>query len=519
MNFAKLTSSFRKEEKIASITVHETALRASFLQDKGKGKFVLVYTKTVPLETGTVFRGEIKNPKAFLTALAQLDDLKKITTDIILSIPDVIAYTRLVKAPLKTPKKRIPGIVASELESHSPIPLKRAYYDWEATPKTNTKTEQLFLVAVGAKKKIDPFILIFGKQGYHVVAIETHVHSVRRILSATGSLFLIMTTSSEIQTSVIHNGLVVFQHAVSIQKKGGGGSLELLKEKISGEVTRVAEFYLSEHPTEKITSFALIEENPLAGLENILAKTLSLKPVALTPKISLTGGDEESLRDPKNLVMLGAAVRGTIPRSKDTRISLAPLGTEELFRQSQIIFVGHIVSDFIIIFSVIFVLVFSSSWAFLTFFQKKQAEEKLESTQILTQRNEYLRIVKELEVDIAKFNEKVSARNQLYAETPDWSVAIGDIMARVQPGITLNTISLVRRSENVVIQGTAATIGDLIDFKNVLSFSGLYETDLKIPLQSFELEGNIPFTYELPLRNVNDLYPYFFYESLQESDF
>jgi len=501
------SSYFKKREKIAGLSVHTSSLRVLLLEDKGNNEFFPLYSKTIPLPPNTIVRGELKNPKAFLAALNQIKDLQEFTKELTLCISDILSFSTVLSIPSKTPLKQIPGIVRSKLEVQSPIPPDQSLFDWEEYIK-KSKDKKEIQVTVGIKNKITAYLTVLARAGFETIIIETFTQSIHRALGkGKGTGLFIFISNWGIEISILKEGLIIFQHSEML---GVEAKKESKKERtaIASEVRKVVEYYLSEHPKEKITNFRIIQEKPDPQLPALIEKSLGIHVLTDGPKISLGKKPTPFLEDDQNLIVLGSALRGTIPRAQDTHISLAPIGTEALWAQDKILAFSRIVSDFIIIICVVFILIFGGSWAYLNFFAQRAVQVQLEVLEAQIKTSETLKNINELQTNITAFNQKVYGFNSINARVPDWPLAIGDITSRIRPGIAINSISLNTESGAAQISGQAKTISDLIDFKNVISFSGLYEVEIKIPLSYFERGIDLPLSYTLTLKDPSVIFPY-----------
>ncbi len=495
---------FAKKSNAGGLTIAEDGLTFVNLSREGGGYRVTRYYEQ-PLEKGSIEEGEIKDEKKFLDALTNLK--KRIgseETDVTLTIPDDLIYITSLEIPRRLGPQKLEAIVISHLGMHSPIPIEESYFDWEVFPKKDGKGLFLF-VAIAPKEKIDTFFTIIPRAGFNILAIETHSLSLKRFLNFPQgpSLMIIFSPSGMHASIVTHGGTVLsFHHKITF-----GDAIAGYKSLgIGAEVMKVVEFYLAEHPKEKIEGFILANPDSVNNeFLSILTEALAPIPrIETKPKFKMMAGEEGGALT--HFIACAGAWRGTVERAKDTFVSLAPIGTEDLWRQARTMAFVRIVSDFVIIIGIVFALIFGGSWTYLKFYLSKNYERQLQ----VEKSAKVIQDLAALNTKITAYNDLIYTINQIYAGVPDWTLVIGDITSRMRPGVTLSSLSMDISSGGINLTGEAETIGDLVDFRNTLAFSGIASGDLKIPLSSFEKEAGVPFSFILTLKNTPDLFPYQF---------
>jgi len=194
------------------------------------------------------------------------------------------------------------------------------------------------------------------------------------------------------------------------------------------------------------------------------------------------------------LICLGAALRGIIPRDKDTLISLMPISTQEAYEHQKAVTFSEFLANLATGLSVFFIISFALSWVLITTIQENTNKQfdVLKNIPLPPE-------AATLEAKAKQINNLVTIESKYIKEMPRWSNLIQEIKSRTNDSIIINSLSMPAIDTTIVIAGVAKTRAGLNDFKNSLDASP-YLTNIKLPLTNIAQKDNIPFTISFNLK-------------------
>gem|GEM_PF-2068392 len=131
----------------------------------------------VQVAPGVIKNGFLENPaellKSILTLKEQVFKKSKFVPYIILSLPANNFYTNILTIP-KNSVSEGNALEAIKLNTRmlSPIPLEKAYFDWEFLKERETEDAVSVFVGVGDKINIDKYLEVLTEAGFKVIAVE-----------------------------------------------------------------------------------------------------------------------------------------------------------------------------------------------------------------------------------------------------------------------------------------------------------------------------------------------------------
>jgi Tfp pilus assembly PilM family ATPase len=452
-----------------------------------------IKSSSVRLSPGVVLDGKILSKDEFIKALKKLhsqivsDSNQKIP--VVVSISDANVYSQQFELPLLK-STNLQQAVLLNLQVISPIDFSKAYSDWQKIE--NPKGRGVDILASFIQKEIiDDLVDGISKSNFVPIAIEQKTASLTRTISQLASnvdlkssFFLLYVSSDGLGFSIIRQGYLYFNRftpwSVLVKDSKKQISTKEFSETIIQESHRIINFY-SSHFNENISLFYVIAPGIESLIKQIVESNFSLKvePIVL----------KKFLLEPSWFAALGAALRGNMPRSVDTDISLAPEGTEILFFHSQIL-------SFIKLWrNVIFVvcsIILAVGIGIFIFLNRVTNDIAIDFNKIAGGYNvSYLNALKQQALDFNRSLEiAINAKNQQV----QWSKIIKEIYNQAGKEIKIERIFVQSIDLPIIINGSAPNANLAVDFKNKLS-SLKFVSDTNLPLSSLNVgEDKTTFT-------------------------
>lgn len=463
-----------REESIAGLEISDDYLRLALLELKGKDKTKLEIRALVeiPLTTGTVINGYIKNQDDFIALLKKL--IKKSTIKIryiIVSLPASAVYSRVFTFPKTIQDAKIEETMKLIINFQLPIKPDEVYLDWEKI-SDNEHNEVFF--ASAPRPLIDEYLKIFKVVGLKTVAIEFHPMSFSRVveLPVNNAAMIVASDKTNGSFFVIKNKTLYFSRVAPFSL--------LTKKSLKEETRKIIDFYESDGG--KISQ--------LINLNASKAGTI-FRVGALTEKDGW-----------KWFTSVGAGWRGLLARSQDTIVSLMPVGTEDAYEYQKATTFAGFLSAIAITLAIFFSIAFIAGWTLMATMQHNTLNRIDSLTTVNTQGD-----FTALENKATQFNELVGAASDLVKTIPNWSVLIEDLKGRVTEGIIITELSLPSPEQILTVKGTAQSRKQLNSFKKSLDESR-FLSEVKLPLTNLEQKENIPFSVSFKLKDQSTLYSF-----------
>lgn len=479
--------------KIGGLEISDTNLAYMYINpDSGK-----LQKASVRMEEGVVEKGVLKDPERFkkhlLNLRSQITHKEGYIIPVVLSISDKNVYTQRLSLP-RMKDSEFQEAVSLNLQTISPIDFKNTYHDWEQM-ENEEETEEVSLFASFAEKNIiDAYAEAFKLGGFFVTAVESKTTSLVRAVGQFEDIFglqksylIIGGTSDGISFIIISGGYVYFTRFSSWDEIG-----EDMESFIVGGYNQVSIFF--ENQVHKSFDAVYVAAGSFTNrIWDIVARNFSIKP--LTVRLKDTSVDESWH------VVLGAGLRGCIPLSQDTQISLASEGTELLYQRMR-------TSSFLsawtgIFFSVSLILLasFIGVFIFLNSYMGKTTNAVASSfndPQILPKYEFYAS-------EAAKFNERATAALSMENARVRWGKFMEDLLALEGNSVLIDRLYV--QSKDAPVSVTARAVDEVAanDFEKKIAKLP-YVSDTNLPLSSFQKADGImrvSFILSFNLANLN----------------
>ncbi|MBN2197716.1 hypothetical protein JW698_00750 [Candidatus Wolfebacteria bacterium] len=502
MNIKKVLNIINPQVAIGGLEVSDSTLKFIIVKDNK------LESVSLNLPVGVIEEGKIKNKEEFKNALlnlhSQITPKIKKKIYLIVNIPDINVYIQVFNLPILE-KNNFEEAVNLNLRMISPIDFSSVYADWQKVGKNKTDRGQTEILGAFISKKItDDFVECLKDTNFVVVAIEFSGLALSRLISGLAGLpnafLLLYLTGSGLNFSLIKNSNLYFNHFVSWPiSEEKQISFSSIKEIIIKEAQKILNFASSHWPDTLIKDVLLatpaLDDKIIQAInENF---SLSVKKIIIPSKIVdpenhwVMNNEKLSSLTPDWFSVLGSALRGLIPRSKDIIISLASTGTEEEFQQYQIINFIKIWRN-IILTSLCFLLI---AFIILEGFLVRTVNSLNSQTANLVNLPAMEEINK-VQEEAKKFNNIVTSVLEAKKQIRDWSSFFENIKSLAGTDIVIERIFVQGEKQPILFNGKATDEASIINFKNKLESESNFK-EISLPLSGISSSKDGGFTFNI----------------------
>lgn len=227
------------------VDVSDTSLKfIQFRPNSGHaGTFSIVQFGDIPIEPGTLVRGEVKDMKKLVAAIVEVKKRTK-AAYIRLSLPEERAYLFETELKKGTPFSEIRGLLEFRLEENVPLSPRDAYFDYEVYEYPG-KSDQLGVsVTVYACDTINGYYDACKQAGVTPLALEVEAQAIARAVlpacSRQGTQMIVDCGRTRTGVGIVHNGILMYTSTIDIGGKELSSAMRKeLGEKEEGELTRL----------------------------------------------------------------------------------------------------------------------------------------------------------------------------------------------------------------------------------------------------------------------------------------
>ncbi len=459
---------------IAGMEIAENEIKFSVFR---RGDF---FSTSLSLPSGIIEKGKVKDKSKFSAILADLREKsgykKKERVFAIISIPDSNVYTQVFNLPAMM-NNQLNEAAKLNLQIISPIDFKNAYSDWQKVGDVKDDGGQIEVLGAFVQKQIiEDYSECLEKANFTIAAFEFPSLGVARIISSflkeTGrdnkTVLVLRINGSGLAFTVVRNGNLYFHHFEEWPAEQI--SLDNFRTAIIRETQKVLNFYASHweerpdnvfvigpsSPFEDLTLNAIKEGFAIDGEKIQNPKKVFDFPASAVAKIALLSADW--------VAVLGACVRGTVPRSKDTIISLASTGTEQEFFEQQVINFIKLWRNIILsVFAVIFI-----SFVSLNLYLNKGVYNFKIRVANLTRLPES-KEMSDLQAKATKFNLNIGLAIDAKNQTIDWASFLKKINGFFGNDIVIDHVAVQSADLPIMISARAKNEKAILEFKSLLS--------------------------------------------------
>ena len=480
---------------VAGLEIKDTAIRIAQFQDGEFKKAV------VSLEPGVIDGGRIKNKDKFIESLRELrkdfsGEEKKIP--VVVVVPSVDFFSQDFSAPALTGSK-LEEAAQLNLQALSPTDFNSVYSDWHQIGVSEKDGKIDILGAFIESEISDEYVFALGDAGFIAVAMEFPALAQTRIIKEMGAeidltkpLAVLNIASDGIDFMIVRQGNLYFHYFAPWKGIGDdGNSREIsfadFQETIIRELKRVFLFY-GNHWSGKIENLILISQSMNVETEKFIKETFNLNVIDLRLR---------NLTDLSSawFTVLGAALRGKLPRSKDTIVSLMMTGTERMQVQGEILsFIETWRNVFITTLGFLLILFIATD----SFFANYNNNLTIKAQSI--KNNPGGAEILEVENQARLFNQLVNKAGIASGKSMQLYPVLSKIDTLIRDGIEIQKLSIVPGNFNSSLGGTAKSESQVIKFRDGMVKENFREVSLLLSNIVTNQDGSVTFslTFKLP---------------------
>ena len=493
-----------------NLLVPEFVIDAITIEDRmvqvfgfNKKKRVIDKVGAYALPPGVIEEGILKKPKelqSFFLSLRQKlwGERKKVW--IILSLPSANFYTNILSIPTLG-EERFREAVVFNTQINTPLPLEESYFDWEDWGPAKKEDEREVFVALGIKKQIDAYLQILQASDFKVVAVEPFALSLSRFLyqfSGEKEPVLSIDLRQEGMEFIILEGkkLVFFDFdswsEIFDGKIPSRITIGLLKKHLAKEVPMLLNFYLLKRGKNiHYFFFGGKEKMLVAALRKEMESSYHLLPLSLKLPSYLTKLSSAWYG------VIGAALRGLLPRRRDTIVSLAPVGTEQEYYRNHLYSVVSLWLKATATIMIILVgLLGSMNSIFFRRIMNNYRQNLAAPLETATQQKD-----EQLTKQAKEFNALVNQVSAVNQYNRNWGKTIRSIFtaANISPVTIKRMLISASPAKNITVLGIASSKTAVVNFKTSLDGTKMF-SQINLPLDALvETPTGVSFSLNLKL--------------------
>ncbi|MDO8602167.1 MAG: hypothetical protein Q7R62_03555 [bacterium] len=459
--FEKMHRLLASKPHVGGLEISNSSLK--YLAIKGGRS---IQQASLKLPPGIIQQGKSANTEQLSAAFKNLhNQIAPLTTplSIVLIIPSSLVYAQSFSVPMM-PAKEQEEAIDLNLQMISPGKIEESYYDWQEIKKNESAGHVDLLGAFTNSRIVDEYISALTSANFNVASVEFPGLSLSRLVkerwqdpAANQHKLLIYINHEGLLVTILKDMNLYFSHftpwtdivSTSEEREIAFGDIQTF---ITQEIQRVLAFYLG-RTGQSLTNALLI--SPMFNYEIV---QMTEQKFSLTMKnLTITELPELS---PSWFPVLGAALRGLIPRSKDTFLSLSQISAKTEYYQERALSLIALCRN-IVVGSLIFVFV-----SYLTvdgIFYRSEVNHEQQSS-ILTVAIDTV-VVQKLREEAEAFNQLTTLANIANSSEANWSPVFDAIRESTGTSITLTRIFADRNNLSLMITGTATNELAALNFK------------------------------------------------------
>ena len=429
--FKKLSRLIVPRVPTGGLQISSSSIRFMEFIDDAKGKKVKEASLRLP--PGIIELGRVKDRENFIRALknihSQVEPKASKNVNAVVTIPAGDVYVQSFSLP-NLAGDSLSEAIELNMKAISPNPIEKSYYSSKVIGRGLRQSgEAELLGAFVDKDVIDNIVSCLGESGFAVAAIEFSSLSLARILESNGTILkdrsylVIKLTQDGLIFVILRNNNLYFNYFHSWDQFSEQGiSVDSIKSIIFSEGQRVMNFYTSRLGGQ-VDEIKLV--TPVFG-EELSAKIKERYP---NIEVSILDSQKENFHG-----VVGAAIRGKLPRLEDNDINLMDPSSMSSFYRDQIINFIAFWRNILVTSGLFMLAVFFASNIFLES-QAKLVEEKStlgrdqsetaelaglrakanEFNSMVASLSELKKSIKNIYPFVAKLNETAASRNIKFA--------------------------------------------------------------------------------------------------------
>lgn len=336
--FKKTLILLRAKSLITGLEVSDSALRLAYFHGE---RLELVSFRLPP---GILQAGKIKNREEFSQVLKKFKD--QVSTKIgirgkinaVVCLSSVNIYTQVFSLPYLT-GENFEKAVDLNLKMVSPEKSEEIYSGSQVINEDKDKLKIEVLSAFLSRTLVDEMTGALSEAGFFVLAIESRSFAISRLIRKLAIGFdvnkpyaVISLDNNALDFIVLRRGQVYFEYFnfwKDLNAEGREIRYSDFEAAVTGNLHRVLNFYVQHWP-EPVTELFLITLGLKDEVIKIVRDNFSLQVKDLKLNV-------EQAIDPEWFMAVGSSLRGLVSRREDKDVSLMKIGTQEEFREEQVL--------------------------------------------------------------------------------------------------------------------------------------------------------------------------------------
>lgn len=469
-------------------------------------RFLLIREGRTPLAASlrlppsVIEGGYLKDRAKFVSALralrAQASHSRR-PFHVVLVLPAELVYTQTFSTPLLE-RDRLNEAARLNLQMLSPIEFSKVHADWQKIGESFSGGGQIEILGAFAEAApVQAFVEASMEAGFSVAAVEFPALSIARLIAERGGL---EGVASHLVISVLTDGLslmlmkernLYFSHFHpwhTIREEIGGKEMSTgdFKNFLSREIQKVLNFY-SGRWGGTVSGVILLGGDLNGELKKLVEENFGLKAIPFVPR----GMPEASL---SAHTVMGAALRGLIPRAEDTFLSLTDIPVQVQYRDARILNFIALWRNIILTVAAFTIVLFAGVDLLLS-----REEGKLEKTVPPGGTPEELAELEDLEADAREFNELVRKVFLAKAGATHSAEFFRRLKELTSGEVAIKKLTI--REGTVSIVGSAPSEANVLSFRNRLASEKRF-TDVALPFENIKTnpDGSADFGLTLKLK-------------------
>jgi len=492
----KITSPFKRLFKflspipdIGGLEISDAAIKLAFIK-KGKPAFA-----SVNLPAGAMADGKVLDKEKLTAALKELHAkfVKRANKKlyVVVNVSDANVYSQVFNLPNEA-IDNLEEAATLNLQMISPTEFSGSYSDWQKIGELNFDGGQLEILSVFVTKKvIDDIAECLKEASFTVAAIEPASLALARLavaVSQNPNFILLHLGAGGLNFIFVKNNNFYFSHFAP-WPKGEERQIKLstVESLLVSETQRTLNFVSGHWPETKVGNFLLATPALDDKIADIILKNFNLpsQKIVLPVKIEDKGGlwaiGDAGLASLTSdwFSPLGSAARGLIFRSKDIIVSIASAGTEQEFKQDQIISFAGLWRNIFAASMLIILIAFASIDAFISGLENTLNTRSVNLAN-LPMSQDVLTLQKQAKEFNAIVDTALKAKSQIY----DFSPIVDKINnLATQKNVSLTRIFVPSLTGQGLVNGQAADYQSILNFKQAMESDPQF-TAVDMPLTS-----------------------------------
>ncbi len=447
------------------------------------------------VEDGKVKNGEGANfTEALKTVHSQITINPKKNISVILTLQSNNVYVQSFNVS-KAAESNLEEAAELNLRMISPMPIEKTYYGWQRIADNGAHGGSIELLgAFMPSAGVDSIVTALHEANFSVAAVEFSALSLVRQLVSLKKInnnlsYLVMHVTAEgLDFVVVKNNNVYFNYFHPwrlVQADARSITLANMEMAVNDEVSKVLNFYLGRSGNQ-IKDMIVV--TPLLGEEIVNAVTKKFKDI----KTSFLSSEEVT-------AVSGAAIRGLVPRYKDTNISLTGESAVKIFEEQEVLEFTYLWRKVAITVVSFILLVFSAGYIYLSGLDNKLTTKGIQTGDTQVVASEFT----SLQAKATDFNRTIDLVKSVQKSDVKITPFLNYLNQLMGSSVSFDKLTIQSLSSPVVVSGVAQDSNSVLDFKKKLDSQKQF-ANISVPLSDIAMRSDNKVSFRATFL-INDL--------------